>query len=261
MVKGENAMNDLFDVKGKLILITGSSRGLGFAMSKGFVERGAVVVINGTSPQRVVQSAAELQKGGGKTFGYTFDVTDYAAVDAGVARIEGEVGPIDVLVNNAGIHRRAPLEEMSIADFREVIEVDLTSAFTVSQCVAKYMIPRRRGKIINITSLNAEMARPTIGNYCAAKGGLKMLTKSMAAEWGRYGINVNAIGPGYFVTDLTQKLVENPEFDAWVRQEVPLGRWGQPEELIGTAIYLASAASNYVQGHTVYVDGGWQASL
>jgi gluconate 5-dehydrogenase len=254
-------MTDLFDVREKLILITGSSRGLGYTMARGFVEHGAAVVINGVTPQGVEQRVEELRKGGGKVFGYPFDVTDYAAVDTGIARIEGEVGPIDVLVNNAGIHRKAPLEEMAIADWRAVMEADLTSAFAVSQCVARRMIPRRRGKIINITSINAEMARPTIGNYCAAKAGLKMLTKSMAAEWGRYGINVNAIGPGYFVTDLTKELAGDPEFDAWVRREVPLGRWGQPEELIGTAIYLSSAASNYVQGHTVYVDGGWQASL
>ncbi len=252
---------DVFDVSGKIVLITGSSRGLGHAMARGFAERGAAVVVNGVSAQHVTQAVEDLRKTGAKAFGYPFDVRDDAAVDTAVARIEGEVGPVDVLVNNAGIHRRAPLEEMTVVDWREVIDANLTSAFIVSQCVARHMIGRRKGKIINITSLNAEMARPTIGNYCAAKGGLKMLTRSMAAEWGRYGINVNAIGPGYFVTEMTRKLVEDPEFDAWVRQEVPLGRWGQPEELIGSVIFLASAASNYVQGHTLYVDGGWQASL
>jgi gluconate 5-dehydrogenase len=251
----------MFDITGRLILITGSSRGLGYAMAKGFAERGAKVVINGISPDRAAKSVEELRARGGIAFGYPFDVTDGSAVDGAVELIETEVGPIDVLVNNAGIHRRAPLEEMSIADWREVLETNLTAAFTVSQRVARRMIRRRRGKIINITSINAEMARPSIGNYCAAKAGLKMLTKSMAAEWGIYGINVNAIGPGYFITDMTEKLVKDPEFDAWVRREVPLGRWGRPEELIGTAVFLASDASSYVHGHTIYVDGGWQASL
>ncbi len=253
--------NNMFDIAGRLILITGSSRGLGFAMAGGFAERGATVVINGISPDRVTGSVDALRSKGGKAFGYPFDVTEEAAVEKSVELIEKEVGPVDVLVNNAGIHRRAPLEEMSIADWREVMETNLTAAFTVSKAVARRMIRRRKGKIINITSINAEMARPSIGNYCAAKGGLKMLTKSMAAEWGRYGINVNAIGPGYFITDMTEKLVKDPEFDAWVRREVPLERWGRPEELIGTAVFLASDASSYVHGHTIYVDGGWQASL
>jgi len=251
----------MFDIAGRLFLITGSSRGLGYAMARGFTERGAMVVINGISPDRVAKSTEELRARGGKAYGYSFDVTEESAVDKAVELIETEVGPIDVLVNNAGIHRRAPLEEMSIADWREVIETNLTAAFTVSKLVARRMIRRRKGKIINITSINAEMARPSLGNYCAAKAGLKMLTKSMAAEWGRYGINVNAIGPGYFITDMTEKLVKDPEFDAWVRGEVPLGRWGRPEELIGTAVFLASDASSYVHGHTIYVDGGWQASL
>ena len=193
--------------------------------------------------------------------GYPFDVTDSALVEGWGAQIDRVVGPIDVLINNAGIHRRAPLAEMTVEEWKAVIEVNLNAAFIVARCVVAGMIERRRGKIINVTSLNAQAARPTIGNYCAAKGGLTMLTKAMATEWGPYNIQANAIGPGYFVTDMTRRLVEDPAFDAWVKGNVPLGRWGDPAELVGTAIFLASEASSYINGHTVYVDGGWRASL
>lgn len=253
-------MRDFFSVKGKIILITGSSQGLGLSMANGFVEAGATVIINGRNPDKVNKVQKELSNNG-KALGYAFDVTDPEQVKKSIARIEQEAGAIDVLINNAGIHRRAPLEELSVEDWKTVVEVNLNSVFYVSQCVAKYMIQRKKGKIVNITSLNAEAARPSIANYCAAKGGLKMLTKSMATEWGSHNIQTNAIGPGYFITELTQKLADNPEFDIWVKKEVPLGRWGIPDELVGTAIYLSSAASDYVNGHTVYVDGGWQASL
>ncbi|MBE4906887.1 glucose 1-dehydrogenase [Bacillus luteolus] len=251
-------MMDLFSVKDKVVLITGSTRGLGLSFAKGFAQAGAKVILNGRDPIQVQQVVQSLE---GTTFGYAFDVCDKTAVAEAVDKIEAEVGPIDVLVNNAGIQRRGPLEELTMEDWETVIDVNLNSVFYISQCVFKYMKTRRKGKIINITSLNAEKARPSIGNYSAAKGGLKMLTKSMATEWGPYNIQTNAIGPGYFITDLTQKLVDDPEFDKWVKSEVPLQKWGKPEELIGTAIYLASDASNYVNGHTVYVDGGWQASL
>ncbi len=251
-------MIDLFSVKDKVVLITGSTRGLGLSFAKGFAQAGAKVILNGRDPIQVKQAVQSLE---GSTFGYAFDVCDKTAVAEAVDKIEAEVGPIDVLVNNAGIQRRGPLEELTMEDWETVIDVNLNSVFYISQCVFKYMKTRRKGKIINITSLNAEKARPSIGNYSAAKGGLKMLTKSMATEWGPYNIQTNAIGPGYFITDLTQKLVDDPEFDKWVKSEVPLQKWGKPEELIGTAIYLASEASNYVNGHTVYVDGGWQASL
>lgn len=254
-------MRNIFDVSGKRVLITGSSRGIGFTLAKGFAEFGATVILNSRHADDVQRSVETLRQCGGTVVGYAFDISDSAAVDAQIGRIEAEVGAIDVLINNAGIHRRAPLETMTEADWRMVLDVNLTSAFVVSKTVVKGMIQRQQGKIINITSLNAEAARPTIGNYCASKGGLKMLTKAMATEWGKYNIQVNAIGPGYFKTDLTQNLAADPQFDAWVKQEVPLGRWGEPEELIGTAIYLASRAADYVNGFTVYVDGGWQASL
>ncbi|MBP2240492.1 gluconate 5-dehydrogenase [Cytobacillus eiseniae] len=251
-------MNNLFNVTDKIILITGSTRGIGLSLAKGFLKAGAKVIINGRNHDATEKVAAEL---GEKAYGYTFDVSDKAAVIENVKVIEETVGPIDVLINNAGIQRRAPLEELTNEDWNTVINVNLNSAFYMSQAVFTYMKNRQKGKIINITSLNAEKARPNIGNYCSAKGGLKMLTKSMATEWGKYNIQTNAIGPGYFLTDLTEPLSNDPAFDQWVKSEVPLQRWGNPEELIGTAIYLASAASNYVNGHTVYVDGGWQASL
>ncbi|MFZ3591306.1 SDR family oxidoreductase [Bacillus sp. DJP31] len=251
-------MKNLFSVKDKVILITGSTRGIGLSFAQGLAEAGAKVVINGRYPLKVNQVVQQLNH---NVTGFAFDVCDKVAVAEGIKQIEEVVGPIEVLINNAGIQRRAPLEELSVEDWNTVIEVNLNSVFYVSQSVFKYMKPRLKGKIINITSLNAEAARPSIGNYCASKGGLKMLTKSMATEWGKYNIQTNAIGPGYFLTDLTQQLADDPEFDKWVKSEVPLQKWGKPEELIGTAIYLASDASNYVNGHTVYVDGGWQASL
>jgi gluconate 5-dehydrogenase len=254
-------MKNLFSVKDKVIVITGSTQGLGLSFAEGFATAGASVVINGRDQNKVNQIVDKIRTAGGAAFGYAFDVCDRAKVEESVQKIEDEVGPIHALVNNAGIHRRAPLEELSYEDWSTVIDVNLNSVFYISQCVFRHMKNRNHGKIINITSLNAEAARPTISNYCAAKGGLKMLTKSMATEWGPHNIQVNAIGPGYFMTDLTKKLVNDPNFDQWVKSEVPLNRWGKPEELIGTAIYLASDASNYVNGHTIYVDGGWQASL
>ena len=254
-------MKSIFDIESKIVLITGSSRGIGFSLAKGFCEAGATVVLNGTSEETLKTSVEMLKKAGGRVHGYAFDVTNEADVAKNIGLIEEKVGPIDVLVNNAGIQRRAPLEQMTLNDWKTVIDVDLNSVFIVSQSVAKYMIPRNKGRIINITSLNSEAARTTIANYCAAKGGLKMFTKSMATEWGKYNILTNAIGPGYFSTDLTKPLQDDPNFDAWVKSEVPLQRWGKPEELIGAAIFLSSEASSYINGHTIYVDGGWQACL
>lgn len=254
-------MKSIFDIEGKIVLITGSSRGLGFALAKGFCEAGATVILNGTTEETLKASVETLKKTGGRVTSYAFDVTNEEEVAKNIAAIEEKVGPISVLINNAGIQRRSPLEQMSLNDWKTVIDVDLNSVFIVSQTVAKYMIQRKSGRIINITSLNAEAARNTIGNYCAAKGGLKMLTKSMATEWGKYNILSNAIGPGYFSTDLTKPLQNDPTFDAWVKSEVPLQRWGKPEELVGAAIFLSSDAASYVNGHTIYVDGGWQACL
>lgn len=241
-------MNNLFNVANKVVLITGSTRGIGLNLAKGFLNAGAKVIINGRDAQKTTEVASQLGK---NAFSYSFHVSDKQQVTKAIDLIEKEVGPIDVLINNAGIQRRAPLEELSVENWETVLNVNLSSAFYVSQRVFQYMKQRLSGKIINITSLNAEQARPGIANYCAAKGGLKMLTKAMATEWGKYNIQTNAIGPGYFLTDLTKPLANDPTFDDWVKGEVPLQRWGNPEELIGTAIYLASNASNYVNGQVI----------
>lgn len=254
-------MNSLFDISGKIALITGSGRGLGLAYAKGYLEAGATVILNSTTEEALQKTVAKLRAEGYDAYGLCFDVSDESAVESAVEKIETEIGPIDILINNAGIHRRSPLSEMPLESWKRVLDVNLTGAFITGKAVAARMISRKKGKIINITSLNAELARNNIANYSSAKGGLKMLTKSMATEWGHYGITCNAIGPGYIETDLTKPLVEDPEFNAWVTGEVPLGRWGVPEDIIGTAIFLGSAASDYINGHTIYVDGGWQASL
>jgi gluconate 5-dehydrogenase len=254
-------MNDLFTIKDKLILVTGSSQGIGRSLAEGYARAGAKVIINGRNQEKIDPVVAGLRQDGYQAEGRAFDVTNKKAAEQAVDGIEQEIGPIDVLVNNAGIQRRAPFEQLSLEDWQAVLDTNLTSVFIISQLVAKRMISRRQGKIINITSLNAEAARPTIANYCAAKGGLKMFTKSLATELGRYNIQANAIGPGYIETELTQKLAADPEFDAWVKNEVPLGRWGKTADLIGAAIFLAAQASDYVNGQTIYVDGGWRASL
>ena len=251
--------NPLFDVEGKIVLITGSGRGLGLAYAKGYLKAGAI--LNSTSAEKLAETVAMLRADGYNAYGYSFDVSDENKVIEAIEEIENTIGPIDVLINNAGIHKRNMLINMSPNEWRKVIDVNLTSAFLVGQAVARKMMVRGTGKIINITSLNAELARANIANYSSAKGGLKMLTKSMATEWGPLGITCNAIGPGYIETDLTKPLVEDPKFDAWVKSEVPMGRWGKPEDIIGTAIFLGSAASDYINGYTIYVDGGWQACL
>ena len=253
--------NPMFDVEGKIVFITGSGRGLGFAYAKGYLNAGATVVMNATNAEKLASTVDGLREEGFHAYGYAFDVSDEAQVVENVDRIESEVGPIDILINNAGIHKRNKLIDMTSEEWRKVIDVNLSSAFLVGQAVARKMMARRRGKIINITSLNAELARANIANYSSAKGGLKMLTKSMATEWGEYGITCNAIGPGYIETDLTKPLVEDIEFNKWVVSEVPLRRWGKPEDIIGTAIFLGSPASDYINGYTIYVDGGWQACL
>ncbi len=254
-------MKDLFNLKSKVTLITGSSRGLGFGFAVGFAEAGARVIINGRNKETVGQRVEEIKQQGGQAEGYAFDITDSSQVERNIVLIEENVGPIDILINNAGIHRRNLLEELTEEDWKAVIDLNLSAVFVVSKYVVRGMIQRKKGKILNITSLMAEGARPTVANYCAAKGGLKMLTKAMAVEWGKHNIQTNAIGPGYFLTDLNKSLVEDPKFDAWVKQKVPAGRWGEPSELVGTAIFLASKASDYINGQAIYVDGGWLATL
>jgi gluconate 5-dehydrogenase len=255
-------VRDPFDVSGRLALVTGSSRGLGRSLATGLADAGARVVLHGRDPDALAAAQAELvARTGTAPATVAFDVTDPAAVDAALSELVAEHGVPDMLVNNAGIQRRAPLVEMEEAVWREVIEVNLTSCFIVGQIVGRRMVARGRGKVINICSLTSEVTRPSIAPYTAAKGGLKMLTKSMAVEWARHNVQVNGIGPGYFATELNTALINNPEFDAWVRARTPAGRWARPEELAGTAVFLASPASDFVTGQILYVDGGLLATM
>lgn len=248
----------LFDLTGRLALVTGSSQGIGLAIAQGLAEAGARVVLNGRDRARLVAAAGILGVAAfspGEGLG-VFDVTDPDAVEAGVARIEAEAGAIDILVNNAGIQRRMKLDEFPVETWREVMRTNLDSVFFVGQAVARRMIPRGRGKIINIASLQSEVGRPTIAPYTASKGAVKMLTRGMCADWARHGLQINAIGPGYFETELNRPLREDPVFDAWLRGRTPAGRWGRVEELSGAAVFLASRASDFINGQVIYVDGG-----
>jgi gluconate 5-dehydrogenase len=256
-----SAPNPLFDLNGRIALITGSSQGLGFAIARGLAQAGAAIVLNGRDEVKLATAADVLRAEEARVTTAAFDVTDGAASAGAVASIEAEFGPIDILVNNAGIQRRAPLAEMTETQWREVIDTNLTSAFLVARAVVPRMLARRAGKIINICSVMSEVSRPTIGNYAAAKGGLKMLTRAMAVEWAKHGIQANAIAPGYFVTELNKALVANVEFNQWICGRTPAGRWGQPEELAGAAIFLASRASDFVNGQILTVDGGLLAAL
>ncbi len=252
---------DKFRLDGRLALVTGSSGGIGEALARGLAEAGARVVINGRTPKSVAAVAAAIRANGGAAYESVFDVTKPAEVTAAVARIGAEIGPIDILVNNAGIQRRAPLHEIADETWREVIATNLDSLFYVSKAVVPQMIPRGKGSIINICSVMSELGRPTVVPYTAAKGGVKMLTKGMAVDWGRYGIRVNGIGPGYFKTPLNAALVADEKFSSWIAGRAPLGRWGEVEELVGAAVYLASDAASFVTGHILYVDGGMTGSL
>jgi gluconate 5-dehydrogenase len=248
----------VFDIRGRSALVTGSSRGIGLALASGLVEAGCAVALHARDPQALEQAAASL---GGDVHHVAFDVTDREAVDAGVAEVEAAIGSLDILVNNAGMQHRAPLLDFPDDAWQRVIETNLTSAFYVGRAVARGMVERGRGKIVNIGSLQSELARAGTAPYAASKGGIKMLTRAMCAEWAPAGVQVNAIGPGYFDTELTSALVQDEQFDAWLKQRTPAARWGQPEELIGTLLYLASPASDFVNGQILYVDGGMSAVL
>jgi gluconate 5-dehydrogenase len=250
-----------FDLTGRLALVTGSSRGLGAALARGLAEAGAAIVLNGRDPAALERGRAALEAAGAEVHVAAFDVTDAAAAAAGVARVEDEIGPLAILVNNAGVQHRAPLEDFPIAEWDRLVATNLSSVFYVSQAAARRMIPRGRGKIINIASVTSELARASITPYAAAKGAVKMLTRGMAAEWARHGLQVNAIGPGYFRTELNAALSADPAFNAWLAARTPAGRWGETDELVGAAIFLASDASSFVNGHVLYVDGGVSSSL
>ena len=254
---------DIFGLHGKTALVTGGSDGLGKAIAMGLGAAGAQLIINGNSSQSKIDEAVKrCEDAGLRAVGFRFDVTDEAAVVAAAANIESQVGPVDILVNNAAIIRRTPLLEMPLEEWERVIRTDLTSAFVVSKNVAPQMIKRGGGKIINICSLMSELGRDSVGAYAAAKGGLKMLTRSMATEWARYGIQVNGIGPGYFATEQTRLLrTDGHPMNDFVVSRTPAGRWGEPEDLQGAAIFLASAASDFVTGQVLYVDGGILATI
>lgn len=246
----------LFNLSGKTALITGSSRGLGRAFAEGLAQAGAGIVLNGVNAERLNAAAQEMRGQGFDVVTSAFDVADEAAIIAAFETLDADGIDVDILVNNAGIQFRKPMLELDTADWRRVIDINLTAAFVVGREAANRMAKRGKGKVINIGSLTSELARATVAPYTVAKGGIKMLTKAMAAEWGELGIQANAIGPGYMVTDMNEALIENPEFDAWVKSRTPMRRWGLPEELAGTCIYLASDASNYVSGQIIYADGG-----
>jgi gluconate 5-dehydrogenase len=250
----------LFDLTGKRALVTGSSQGIGLSLARGLAAAGAAVVLNGRDRSKLDQAVASLSKDGAQVVGDAFDVTDAPAVEAAIARIEGD-GPLDVLVNNAGIQRRMPLEDFPVETWHELMRTNLDSVFYVGQAVARRMIARRRGKIINIASLMSEASRYSIAPYTASKGAVKNLTKGMCTDWARYNIQVNAIGPGYFETPLNKALMEDAKFNAWLEARTPAGRWGKLEELQGACIFLASSASDFVNGQTLYVDGGVLATV
>ncbi|WP_207535822.1 gluconate 5-dehydrogenase [Desertivirga arenae] len=252
----------LFDLTGKRALITGATHGLGMSMATGLAKAGAQIIINDISQEKLDNAIAEYKSNGIDALGYQFDVTDEnAAIDA-VSKIEREVGPIDILVNNAGIIKRIPVLEMEVADWEQVIKIDLTGPFIMSKTVGKYMVKRRAGKIINICSMMSEVGRATVSAYAAAKGGLKMLTKNLATEWAQFNIQVNGIGPGYFATTQTAPIrVDGHPFNDFIISRTPAARWGEPEDLQGAAIFLAAKASDFVSGHILYVDGGILATL
>lgn len=253
----------LFDLKGKTALVTGGTHGLGMAMAMGLGKAGAKIVINGHSSQEKIDKAvAEYKKEGVDAKGYLFDVTDEEAVKQFIPKIESEVGVIDILVNNAGIIKRVPLEDMEVAEFEQVIKVDLVSPFIVSKYVVKGMIERKQGKIINICSMMSELGRSTVGAYASAKGGLKMLTRNMATEWAKHNIQTNGIGPGYFATSQTAPIrVDGHPFNDFIVNRTPAGKWGDPDDLAGATIFLSSKASDFVNGQIIYVDGGILATI
>ena len=250
-----------FRLDGRLALITGSSSGIGFALARGLGQAGAALVLNGRDAVKLEQAAGILRAEGLQVHTRGFDVTQAAAVQAAVDDIETTIGAINILVNNAGMQRRMPLQDFPADDWHELMRTNVDSVFLVGQAVARKMIARQRGKIINICSVQSELGRPNIAPYMASKGAVKMLTKGMAIDWGPYGIQVNGLGPGYFKTELTEKLVADEQFSAWLTGRTPSRRWGDVAELSGAAVFLASDASSFVNGHILYVDGGVTATL
>ncbi|QUH02270.1 SDR family oxidoreductase [Saccharopolyspora erythraea] len=252
----------VFDVSGRVAVVTGSSKGIGRALARGLLEAGCTVVLNGRDEPRLERAREELAELTGATVhASAFDVTDPAAVSDGVAGIEERVGPVDILVNNTGAQHRTPFTEFADADWYRLLDTNLTSAFLAGREVARRMVPRGNGKIINVCSVQSELVRPGIAPYSATKGGLKQLTRGMCADLGPSGIQVNGLAPGYFETELTAALVADEEFSAWVRGRTPAARWGRVEDLVGALLFLASPASDFVNGQLLYVDGGMTSVL
>lgn len=247
----------LFSLDGKRALITGSSQGIGFALAKGLAEAGAEIVLNGRDTAKLAAAADQIA--GARTL--AFDVTDHDAVRAAIDAFEAQTGPIDILINNAGMQHRTALEDFPADAFERLLQTNIASVFHVGQAVARHMIGRGQGKIINIASVQTALARPGIAPYTATKGAVGNLTKGMATDWAQHGLQCNAIAPGYFDTPLNAALVADADFSAWLEKRTPAGRWGQVEELVGAAVFLSSEASSFVNGHTLYVDGGITASL
>ena len=253
---------DLFKIDGKVALVTGATHGIGMAIAVGLAHAGAKIVVNDILDEKLESAKIEYAKQGIKIATYNFDVTDEVNVEKSVALIEKEVGPIGILVNSAGIIKRTPIEDMEVKDFRQVIDIDLVGPFIMTKYVGRNMIARKEGKIINICSMMSELGRNSVSAYAAAKGGLKMFTKNTAAEWGKHNIQCNGIGPGYFATSQTAPIrVDGHPFNDLIMSRTPAQRWGKPEELAGAAVFLASDASAFVNGHILYVDGGMLADL
>lgn len=254
-------MSGLFSLNGRRALITGSSQGIGLALARGLAQAGAEVVLNGRDTAKLSDAAATLRGDGATVIELAFDATDHAGVRAAVDGFEAEHGAIDILVNNAGMQHRTPLEDFPAEMFEKLLQTNVASVFHVGQACARHMIERGRGKIINIASVQTALARPGIAPYTTTKGAVGNLTKGMATDWARHGLQCNAIAPGYFDTPLNKALVDDPEFSAWLEKRTPAGRWGNVEELVGACVFLSSDASSFVNGHTLYVDGGITASL
>lgn len=255
-------MHKLFDLTGKTALITGSARGLGYSYAEGLASAGASIVLSDIRQELLDEAVNKLKSKGYNVCGYVIDVAKEDEIVTAFKQMDKEGITIDIVINNAGIQHRQPMVELELKDWQRVIDIHLTGTFLVSREAAKRMISRNSGgKFINICSLTSEQARPTVAPYTAAKGGIKMLTKSMSAEWGQYNIQANAIGPGYILTDMNEALIKDEAFDTWVKNSNPAKRWGKTEELIGTAIFLAAPSSNYINGQVIYVDGGWLAVL
>ncbi len=248
---------EMFDLTARRALITGSSQGIGFALAQGLAAAGAAVVLNGRDPGRLAEAAAQVPGAGV----LAFDATDHDAVRAAVDGYERDIGAIDILVNNAGMQHRAPLEDFPALAFERLLQTNIASVFHVGQAVARHMIARGRGAIINIASVQTALARPGIAPYTATKGAVGNLTKGMATDWARHGLRCNAIAPGYFDTPLNAALVADAEFSGWLEKRTPAGRWGRVEELQGACVFLASDAASFVNGHVLYVDGGISVSL